>query len=296
MKKPRIFWTWWTKPCKENRVAQMLMCYALSLGYAKAGGAHCVLYTDERGAQLTKGLPYDEVHVVFTEERMKSVHPMCFAASKFIAYESEPLGSIFIDGDVFLMRKNLIDIISADNADVVIQCREWMSSNECDYPRYNKVLSKHMGYYPQSAYVPFVFNCGLVKFNNQQLKDKYIRDYWRAHNNFKWHPECGEELNKKGIPVPDLIFEQQGLTVCTLDGEYTDSVVLLGSKRHEAYNYTYAKQIGYTHLLCTTKYKINNKIQKVLKDNAPSLYSIVLQNINDNNLTLNNIEYGQDCY
>ena len=112
----RIFHTLWTKPLKEERTPVTLLCYAISFHYAKQMGAEVVLHTDSLGAEMLSFLPYDEVYIDLDD--IPDNITRFWAYGKLYATKQEPLGSVHIDGDVFLRDPQLADYFKTN-------CSQW---------------------------------------------------------------------------------------------------------------------------------------------------------------------------
>jgi hypothetical protein len=155
-----------------------------------------------------------------------------YAAPKLKTLEKYPLGTIHIDGDVFLKRPSLVNELDFSTHDAIVQSIErpplygwgWAGSasalKNCEYPEWAPRECKAM------------FNNGILGFNNQELKDEYLQTYWNMYEQFK----------TKGIHfgVPDIIIEQQFLfELCKTKG-YDVKCLIDGDKPSES-----ANKIGY---------------------------------------------------
>lgn len=275
--KARVFWSWWTKPCSQ--IWENLTCYTLSLSYAKQGGAYCVLYTDKIGAELVKNLPYDEVHVIFDTEIPEWHNPKLFAVSKFIAYQHEPLGSIHIDGDVFLMRKSLIDYIANADFDVMTQHDEAVSPYTTIW---NMKLCSILGTDLLGKYEDYkgCWNCGIVCIKNQELKDKYISEYFRLAKKFsEMYPTHKDTWNE--CLVPDVILEQCVLTYLSQDYKSEQLIAEPTNGENCYFSYSDAKKKGYCHYFCNSKIHYNYQIVDKLKERNEDYLEIIKENYNN---------------
>lgn len=92
--------------------------FALSVAYAKRSGAYIVLHTDSFGKAMLGHLPYDEIHLTL-DDMPADISPRFWAAGKIFAQEAEPIGSLHIDGDVFIKRADLLADTGAFNCGII---------------------------------------------------------------------------------------------------------------------------------------------------------------------------------
>ena len=111
------------------------------------------------------------------------------------------------------------------------------------------------------------FNCGVMGFRNEKLRDAYI----------KCHQEVVEIISNNSNIIkilrdrrenPELVVEQQFVTDITND--YTKKFILNG---HDI-NWI-AKRIGYRHYICQSKYSRQQEIRDDLKSGDINMYNIV---------------------
>ncbi len=257
----RIFHTLWTKPLKEERTPVTLLCYAISFHYAKQMGAEVVLHTDTLGAKMLSFLPYDEVYIDLDD--IPDNITRFWAYGKLYATKQEPLGSVHIDGDVFLKNPMLAEYFSADH-DLLTQSEEgddWRT----DYTYELSQAAIGIDDLPNgvSLFYPKSYNCGVVQINNADLKKKYLDTYFKAVELSLADPTYEGRVKKiidrfgdKGSIIPDIITEQQFLHEIAQD--YKTQTILNGNIRMDALTK------GYTHLCTAAKYEMQNEIEKML--------------------------------
>lgn len=257
----RIFHTLWTKPLKEERTPVTLLCYAISFHYAKQMGAEVVLHTDTLGAKMLSFLPYDEVFIDL--DNIPDCITRFWAYGKLYATKQEPLGSVHIDGDVFLKNPMLAEYFSADH-DLLTQSEEgddWRT----DYTYELSQAAIGIDDLPNgvSLFYPKSYNCGVVQINNADLKKKYLNTYFKAVELSLADPTYEGRVKKiidrfgdKGSIIPDIITEQQFLHEIAQD--YKTQTILNGNIRMDALTK------GYTHLCTAAKYEMQNEIEKML--------------------------------
>ena len=187
--------SFWTKPMNDSLSLQLDLA-ALSLYYAHRSGYKVHMHTDSKGMELLKDYGYDSL--LPTLDEIPSDIPECiFAYGKILALEREPIGAVHTDLDVFIKKPLLDKFFEDKKIDVVLQCEE-ISIEDDIYERL-RAFFREYGYPPELAVDHLMSaNVGVIGFNNQQLKDEYIRRYKACANYYK---EAREGMM-------DLFFEQ----------------------------------------------------------------------------------------
>ena len=257
----RIFHTLWTKPLKEERTPVTLLCYAISFHYAKQMGAEVALHTDTLGAEMLSFIPYDEV--IIDLDNIPERITRFWAYGKLYATKQEPLGSVHIDGDVFLKNPSLAEYFCA-NHDLLTQSEEgdnWRT----DYTYELSQAAIGIKDIPNGLdlFYPRSYNCGVVQFNNAELKKKYLDTYFKTVELSLSDPTYENRIAKiidrfgdKGSIIPDIITEQQFLH--EIAQEYITDTILTGDIRTDALSK------GYTHLCTAAKYEMKQDIERML--------------------------------
>jgi len=226
----RIVHSLWSKPLLKNRwflegqFAPSIWLYALSFTYAKLLTDKVVLYTDDKGLDLLGVIPYDEINLALND--LKNEHQKFWALGKIIAIEKESLGSIHIDGDVFLKSKAILPALRFKDEDVVCQMIEAGHLFETGYkyqlPFFNNVFKNAQitGY----GYVDYAYNCGLLGFNNVKLKDEFT-------SNFKYMVDYAKQdegimFKMDGKYEPNVILEQYYLASLCESSKYKAKFIL----------------------------------------------------------------------
>jgi hypothetical protein len=280
-KKIRLCHSVWTKPMKgfrwnvADQLKQNLWLFALSVAYAKKMGAQIVLHTDQCGKEIYGFLPYDEIYLTLDT---LDVHERFWAAGKIYAQEAEPLGSIHIDGDVFLKKRKVYDIISDTKADLIVQMTEGDNTPSCLGHTYGDNLNCLLSALGKNLPVEFnkfqntAYNCGLVKFNNPELKKRYINGYKQMVRDASNAPSFVKQLTVDNDICPDLIIEQWWLKSVTDFYNYRVKSVLpeWGADIQKE-----ANRIGYTHVIGKYKYELISTVKERLLEVAPELYKQV---------------------
>lgn len=217
-----------------------ISCYALSCLYAKRAGFEIELHCNKKAFDFFKDIPYD--NIIIDLDNIKEdlqIPDEFYAFTKFIVMKEQPLGNIHIDGDVFLINENFKDLLKFDEYDVIVQSIENMNNgygylwegssksfSECEYPEWADRICNSM------------YNCGVIGFNNQELKDYYFDMYWKMIDRYK------ENGIKRFDSVPDIIIEQQFLKdYCEYKG-YNVKLLLDTDDIQGS-----AKKLKYSHLI-----------------------------------------------
>jgi hypothetical protein len=267
----RICHSFWSKPIELARwdvsaprqTKNSLWFYSLSAVFARLVGAEIVLHTDRAGKHLLDCIPYNHIYLTLENH---DYDPEFWASGKIIAQEAEPLGSIHIDGDVFIKSKHTINLDHFSRSDLIVQSRETAGGwYESAIDGVRAVLAQH----DPDLFRLFdpdrwnAFNCGVVGFNSRKLKDAYIAGYKRFYELLM--------IDKpfRNAWCPDLAIEQAWLHRIASRHESCVYCLLRQNNNNED-----AKRIGLTHLIGKAKYtmKIVEQVKSILKQLAPDLY------------------------
>lgn len=249
-----------TKTCPTERLKVHIYCFVLSCLYAKQSGFEIVLHTDKRGAELLSIAPYDKI--ITDLEYCNIPNKKIFAWAKYEALKDEDANAIHIDGDVFLKKETMKEILSFDDCDVIVQQVEidgmynwggWENSTiafaRCEYPTF----------LPRNCSI--MYNCGVVGFKDKKVRDEYI----------SYYNDLISQYNKIGVyldSVPDLVAEQQLLYYFAKHKNL---------KVKEILNYKdiqgSAKDIGYQHLLGDSKFRNFDKIKQMINILDNNIYN-----------------------
>jgi hypothetical protein len=280
--------TFWSKPLYENLVngfdeslKNTLYDYGCSVSCIHKHNEKIVLYTDKRGAELLSILPYDDIIIIDNDE-LQNISISFPAQMKFYALKNCDLGDILIDGDLFLWKPTSVQMITDSTEDIVYSFFE-----PYDYilnSPYIKIANKllrelskiedeikepyHIPKFPDEYYY---FNTSLMKINNQELKDKYVNDYF-------YYMEKTKNLDFNNLWF-DLILEQMFLTQLVEHKNYSSKAIIDGffvdPKADER-----AIDIGFTHL-GASKTKLLKCAELILKENDIQLYKIITNKYNE---------------
>jgi hypothetical protein len=274
MKKLRLCHSFWSAPCSDgDKLRANVWLYALSVAYAKKTGAKIVLHTDEKGKELLGFLPYDELH---TTLQGITVNPRFWAAGKIFAQAAEPLGSIHIDGDVFIKRKNTIDLRRFQASDLIIQNIENFEYpyivHNIPYVKQALVRDAEMSKRLRLDENLSSYNCGVVGFNSQELKDQYISGYKRLYNILVSNKKVLRTIELNRELIPDLVIEQYWLTALAESRNAKVYALIADNYQRDAI------RIHYTHLLGKTKYNgdVQKRIREMLKALNENIYKKII--------------------
>lgn len=249
------------------RLIGALVYSAMSVAWVKYWGHDIVLHTDDIGKKLLELIPYDDIYLTVNDIDKSKTHPKYWAAAKMYAMDIEDVGSIHIDNDVFLKKKEIYDIIEEHEGDVIVQGLE--SAGEF-YNKFSKIYSldipfcEKMGLYLSEH---GALNTGTLSFVDKNLKDTFIQGYKKIVEHFTTN--FYNELTEDESGIPDLMAEQKYLFQVT-KGDYK---VFLIDNGNEGWGH----RIGYQHLLTQYKYTVVDKVLKMLSQVNPELWYNVCQ-------------------
>lgn len=275
----------WTKPMLKNSRGEQLQkqiettvwCSASSVAYAKQHGEEIHLYADGLGRDLLSFLPYDEI---FELDIPDNIPTEFWAAGKFFALADMNIGDIHIDNDVFLKRPELIAQLHEGLAknDFIVQSIEdsWQVLNSyykmCrDVVQLNGIkFVNHL----RADYSP-AYNCGVVGFNNEELKQLYLESYINNICQIYSNPEAMDMIRGNENVWMDLLCEQQHLY--KLAEMYDYKVYNLLGSGDEVFEKSV--ELGYQHLLGPEKWILLDEIKEQLRNLNPEIYKATLNKL-----------------
>ena len=258
------------QPVNKQLISTLLFT-SIGVAAAKKLGIEIVLHTDEYGVRLFECIPYNNMYLTLEGH---DINRQFWASGKMLALAKEPLGSCHLDLDAWIKFTICRDIILGSNADLIIQSLE---ESRDTYERIKEFVFTNIN---TPVFVDLkrannfkAYNCGLVKINNQMLKNKWINAYWKII----------EQLNSKKPPgledkycVPDLVSEQWLVFQLCEQNNFKVELLCDGWYSQER-----AKKIGYTHLISEQKYNIDDELKRVLLKLDESLFHKVMKKIDD---------------
>lgn len=267
--------SFWLTPLKakkftdiETAVKTNLICNAYSVECVHAYGHTITLYADNEGAELLKLIPYDKV-VIVENTITTSAH---FAASiKFEALKKMPLSSILIDGDIFLFKPTIYEMLKNMSEDVIVsyfEPKDHIRANY-NYKLFNLIREAGFEYpyhTPKYEAVEGWLNTSLMKFNNKELKEEYLKQYEK-------HVKLLEGV-AFGEVWPDVIIEQLHLTDLCREKDYTVKRIIENYPFGNAEQF--ASEIGFAHAGAMKKESLMT-IAKVLYNKNMKLFEDLMQ-------------------
>ena len=276
--------TFWSKPLIEkslnhyNKALEIILSnYAYSANCIHKINETIELYADEYGAELLSFIPYDKVHIISGLEN-ENKH---FAAQiKFYALKDCELGDVLIDGDLFILKPKVNEIIkNYKNYDLIYSFYEpspYTLINKSRVEYYEHALKKINEYkitFEEPYYWPIKYedyewiNASLMCFNNQELKKTYVEQYFK-------HKEMLQHIDFDGF-WPDIIIEQRFLTL--LSNDYNKKALVEDFHYNPKAN-DKAIEIGLTHL-GELKERCFEHCYTLLKNENILLYNNVLNQV-----------------
>lgn len=282
----------WTGPMisDKNKLEVNIYIFSLSLTYLKKLGCTVNLHTDILGEKLLKGIGYDNIYLT-AEELPNEINPKIFAYIKSMALQREPLGTVHIDGDVFIKTEECLDRIFNHDCDCVFQSCEtyqpWVTSSRSFMIPF---LSEHfLSTGRRFNIYEYDFNVGVIGFFNEALKNLYIQNYQDLALSLSKYKYLYLVNSEDGhFSIPDLVLEQQLIVNLTECGKVR-FVLPVDSMGYIKDRNQIAKEIGYSHLLGSSKYrkdiveKIKNKLKEIDSDCFYKVSENIKKEINNGN-------------
>jgi hypothetical protein len=274
--------------------------YGLSVAYLKKLNQKIDLYTDSEGKKILEHLPYDNIYVVLDD--MDENIPGCnWAAGKIESFKYSKLGDIYIDGDVFIKRQECLDKLSENTCfdgyfaglenphQLPFTCKENDANYELNKNKYNMIywdFNKVMENFDFPLDIPVyglnACNGGLVIFNNQEYKNKYLYAYDYMLNQIKNSEFVKKEYEKNKHLCLDLITEQRFFY--EIGKQYKLGFLLDYWKRDDDIDYRLCKQanaIGFQHVLSSAKYSLLDKCIQNLKIVSGNIFELCYKKLKD---------------
>ena len=276
--------SFWTKPAKLTRweeneqIRKNIWYFATSAAFAQRNNIPIELHTDNLGADLLGFLPYQKIHR--TLENF-NVDVRFWAAGKFEAYKHLKAGVIHIDGDVFIKREVTKQAINFDGYDAIFQNYENIFSGN-DYGC--SVYKKNLDLVRQAHALPEWFsdrlkpyNCGLIGFNNMEIKEEYISTYFSVLEQISGT----RSLQQYTVGAHDVCFDlviEQWLIASLLHNKHNAKVkTLFDGDIH--FGGEIARNLGYTHVIGKWKYSAEamGKVKNCLRQLDNNLHNHIVR-------------------
>lgn len=268
--------SFWSKPLLKNKFGSFeqslmttLFSFTMSAEMVRAFGHDIILYTDRYGKELLEVAPYTDIVVIDINED-ESEH---FAAQiKFEALKRMELGQVHIDGDMFLWKRGIYDIIENANEDILYSTYEdnnYLTKQHPLYTKFNKMINKlSVIEYEYPYRLPTMNelcwpNTSMMKINSQELKDDYIKQY-------EYHKSKLQNIDFENT-WPDIIIEQYFLELLCKNKNYTTKEAIENFRENEQL----AVDLGFAHLGSVKNTKINLATDWIRQNDSERYNSII---------------------
>lgn len=296
-----FYHVYWSKPANNKRwdighkqIIGNLWLYSLSVAYLKRLGQTIDLYTDTEGKKLLGHLPYDNIYTVL-DDIPTDTPDCCWAYGKIFSLPYVNIGDIYIDGDVFIKSEKCInklkEHIKYDGYFGGLECPDQIPFNmdETDDRYHFHKMCKENIYWDHNAWIctydfpndipvygKYACNGGVIIFNNEEYKHKFIESYEYMLSQIKNDNSFLELYKTDKKLCVDLIFEQRFLY--ELGKNYKMGFLLDYNNRGEDLKLTpQADEIGFQHIICPIKYSFIDKYKHILKNIDKDIYEKTMQ-------------------
>jgi hypothetical protein len=285
----RFVHSYWSKPSNNGRwniesdkqEVSNILIQSLSFAYLKRLNLKTILHTDDKGKKMFSHLPYDEVHLTLNNIP-KDIPNYVWAYGKFFAMKDEPLGSVHIDGDVFIKKEECVKRIKEGKYDVLMQniecepdTKEGVRIYSWSWDRLKEIkFSDEFDW--EHGY--FGYNAGIVRLMNQELKDKYFNFYFNSVDDIKQQTAAMKQLNEDNLACPDVILEQQSIFEIINRDSYSIKLLLSNTKDFPT-TQLHAKQLGFQHLIGMKKYSLIYRVKHTLSIIDNELYQKTMDHL-----------------
>jgi len=270
----QFYHSYYSRPAQEyNRwgISQQflknLWCAALSVEYMHKHNREIILSCNSVVAKqiLTAGIKYDDVIPYLDNLKISNYF---WAGCKIFTQQFMEKGDVHIDMDVFFLSDKCLNMIEQYEWDVVNQELEITA---LDYKHDGNWYKRHFDFLRENGINikpnPYSLNCGVIGFNNDKIKQQYIKEYF---NLVKEISRLDATKYEGGVEffAPDLICEQMNL--CNIIDKNKGNVLLLRPNNEYVADY----RNDYLHLIGQTKYSEENQnwIKEKLKEMNPNLF------------------------
>lgn len=271
----------WTKPMIANRrdfdfkqnIIITTVSNAVSAAYVIHNGGNIKLYTDGFGIDMLEFIPYTDIEKLTVPTNVPTAN---WAVGKFLTLEKMSLGDIHIDGDVYLKSEKLLNTITDDSYDFVVQSIEDDRETLSTYYKEVRDVMINNDIKPLTCQLIDTpsYNCGTVGFFNKELKTKYLNEYFVSLKQIMMNTNIQKQFKIDPNLIPDLVMEQQYLY------QISDNYKVHNLLGHADEIYENAVKINYQHVLGGFKTTQLNNIFNELKYIDFNLYNKALKQIN----------------
>ncbi|CAM1358351.1 DUF6734 family protein [Tenacibaculum xiamenense] len=260
-----------------NRLKETIYMTSLSVLQSHMWYPEIELFVDETAYKFLYMLPCKVTLISHDSD------PDLWMKVKMAAIECQNTPFVHLDTDVFL--SNNIDF---DFSQIIIERQEFSYKGHYkpQLKFFNKYM-KHLSFWNNDLGTSY--SCGVVGFQDLELRDKYIESYNQVEELFKLYKQNYRAFKQNGYE-PCIVIEQYTLA-CLLDYlQVKPNLLLKGKDMYEqAKN---AKNIGFSHLFGVKKYEenVSNLIEERLEKIFPYWYHQVKNEVDkysyDNSMAL----------
>lgn len=252
--------------------------YLLSALLVKKHGYEIDLYCDINSYKLYRSIPYNNIHIVDYND--DNINPKFWVWSKIKTQSmiNEPF--IHIDGDVFLFNDVLKGKLDKDNYLAVVQSLESIDTfdKEHFYYTYNYDYIKNLkitNKYDLNKYNLSGYNCGVVGFNDLNLRDKYVElvkemliEITKNVDSYNFEKKYSQLL---------ILVEQAMLHYILTENNVTPFEIIPRNLHVRDWN-SYSNGIGYCHMWTYSKYRddIKQKIKNKIRTLFPNYSELII--------------------
>lgn len=294
----KIIHSAWTTPMVKQRwnvtdlLEKSLWLYGYSIDYATTIGLEIDMYTDSRGAEIFNCLPYRNIYTNLDELDENGINERFWSAGKIIALRDSEIGSVHIDGDVFLKKPEIIPMLEFKDNGAICQMQErihfFVQSYQDLLPMFLNAGIKVEGF---DYSLTTSLNAGVLGFSDLKLKDKFIDGYFdligQCQSNQEFMSLLKYDLNKR--IEPNIIIEQFFLRgLCEHEKVGIKYLLETNSDDYEQDMIEVQKQaesLGFVHAYGGSKFQIIEAIKDILRERNPELCQAIAEKV----IEINNI-------
>jgi len=282
----------WTKPMLEgkerwnipNQIEKHLWLFGYSVDYCNRIGLNIDLHTDSLGSTVFDCLPYKNINI--TLDSISEINERFWSAGKVEALRLSPIGTLHIDGDVFLKKEEIIPLLSMKGFDCIVQMEErnkiFMDSYADVLPMFQDAGISEINYDLDTA-----LNAGIIGFANEELKDLFVDGYFKMIDKCQYDQTFMSllkyDLEKK--IEPNVVLEQYFLKgLCESNNFKIKNLLEVKSKNFDDDIQDVNRQadeIGFAHAWGISKIQIIEPIKRILEERNPKLFQDINQRIED---------------
>lgn len=243
---PRIIFSLSAYPLVNNRwymgnkLKETIYMTALSVLYSHLWYKDIELYVDETAYKFLYMLPCRVTVINVNQDKD------LWMKSKINSIEIQTKPFVHLDTDVFIKKK-----IDFNFNNILLERKEggykMHYKKQVDF--FNKYTQNVEHWHPDLGHT---YSCGIVGFNDFQLRNKFIRAYYELEEIYLQHREKFAPLKQQGFE-PCILIEQYNLAALLNYCNVTPNLLLKGTnlKQHAEH----AEELGYSHLFGIKKYR-----------------------------------------